>query len=217
MNQRERKKSHEKSPKKKVQRKKSHDKSPMIKDHHVKSYNVIEIPDFLTHEECDLLIQISKTVGLEKSLTVDGLNLKHRTSDTVWLKDNDDIVQQISKKVSVLTNTPITHQELIQVVHYNTGGKFKPHYDADNTSSNGTSDRLSTFLIYLNDGYKGGDTTFPVINKSIVPKKGKAIYFYNLDKKNNKLIYEALHQGSPVTEGEKWIANKWIHVSPVYM
>jgi hypothetical protein len=35
----------------------------------------------------------------------------------------------------------------------------------------GTESRY-TFLLYLNDDFKGGETAFPKLNKTITPKKG---------------------------------------------
>jgi len=71
--------------------------------------------------------------------------------------------------------------------------------------------RYMTFIIYLNDGYEGGETDFPNKNIKIKPEKGKGVLFYNTDINGNKLN-DSLHAGLPVTKGIKWIANKWIHL-----
>jgi prolyl 4-hydroxylase len=68
-------------------------------------------------------------------------------------------------------------------------------------------------LIYLNDDFEGGETDFILANRTIIPKKGKAILFYNVDI-NLTLIPESVHVGRKVRNGTKWIANKWIRVFP---
>ena len=188
------------------------------------SYKVNEIQNFLTHEECDLIIQIATLKGLSASEVFElgateseTIDINHRNSETVWLVKNNDIVERIAKRISELTNTSIDLQEDMQCVHYNPGGVFKEHHDAYTDEElveiigQGDRQRYSTFLIYLNDGYTGGETLFPRIRKKIVPEKGKAIYFKNIDSKN-VIIPESLHVGSRVKTGEKWVANIWIGV-----
>ena len=107
----------------------------------------------------------------------------------------------------------------MQVVNYQKGGFFKPHYDACEGAKefchrmNGNiGPRYLTVLFYLNDNFDGGETVFPKINKTIKPKKGKAIIFKNVDD-NGVVINQSLHGGEPILSGEKWIANKWIHIN----
>lgn len=189
------------------------------------SYQVYEIPNFLTASECDLLIQIATLKGLAQSevfelgATNDQVTIKkdHRNSETVWLVKNDDIVERIAKRVAERTNTHINLQEDMQCVHYGKGGVFKEHHDSYTDEElvqviqNGNRQRFGTFLIYLNDNYTGGETIFPLLPKKIKPKKGKAIYFKNIDD-NHTIIPESLHIGSTIKSGEKWIANIWIGI-----
>lgn len=189
------------------------------------SYTVHEIPHFLSNEECDKLIQISILKGLETSEVLnfdttdvsESIDKTHRNSETAWLIKNNDIVESISKRISELTNTPIELQEDMQCVRYQKGGIFKEHYDAYSKEElvsiykQGNRQRFSTFLIYLNDEYTGGETAFPKLKKTVIPEKGKAIYFKNINSKQ-EIIPESLHKGSRIKSGEKWIANIWIDV-----
>ncbi|KAG1670791.1 Prolyl 4-hydroxylase subunit alpha-1 [Nymphon striatum] len=43
-------------------------------------------------------------------------------------------------------------------------------------------DRLATMLFYLNDVKAGGYTVFPVLKIGVQPKKGSALFWYNLKK-----------------------------------
>ena len=69
--------------------------------------------------------------------------------------------------------------------------------------------RHNTFLVYLSNIEEGGETTFPKINKSVKPVKGRAVYFKNLTSNNKSHHLKSLHQANPVISGEKWAMNIW--------
>lgn len=106
-------------------------------------YDIIEIPKFLTYEECDKIIKLSK--GKPKDNLVDN---KTRISEQCWLKDNDPFIKNLSDKIKSYTNTH---------TNYKPGGFFKPHYDdcvgnkADCERLNKYGIRYLTVLFYLND------------------------------------------------------------------
>jgi prolyl 4-hydroxylase len=185
-------------------------------------YSVEEIDGFLSPQECDHLIQISKN-RLEDSMVYSDSSDVHdratRISKQAWLRDEDDpVVMRISQKVASLSGYPIGNQEDLQVVCYRKGGYFRPHYDACDGDGSYCSrmdgrggPRILTYLIYLNDDFEGGGTVFPKLNIAIKPKKGKCVVFRNtLPSPDNRIILEALHGGSPVASGNKWICNKWV-------
>lgn len=185
------------------------------------NYSILEINNFLNNDECDELIKCANEQKLNKSTiisdtnNVDTYDNNSRNSYTTWIdKNKNDIDIKISKLATNLTNRPISHFENLQVVYYPIGGFFSPHYDATPLSSDSlTKYREYTLLIYLNDVEEGGETYFPLIDLYIKPKKGKAILFRTIND-NKEIIYESLHTGKPVTKGEKWICNKWIHFQP---
>lgn len=187
------------------------------------TYEVKEFPNFLTEEECDQIIALSKN-KLFESRVYDGADdlyeTQWRQSSQCWLHDTEELVDKISQKVKDITNSHHLPQEHLQVVNYKQGGFFSPHYDACQGTPefcarmNGDEGpRYLTLLIYLNDGYEGGETVFPHHNvqKTVKPKKGKAVLFQSVDE-DGEIIPEALHGGQPVKSGEKWIANKWIRL-----
>jgi prolyl 4-hydroxylase len=107
---------------------------------------------------------------------------------------------------------------MAQVAHYTAGGKFNAHYDACN-SDNAYCDKMNrhagqrraTLLVYLNDDFDGGQTVFPHIGKTVTPKKGMGILFWNTTAETDAIIPESMHKGNPVVRGEKWICTKWSH------
>ncbi|WP_442603088.1 2OG-Fe(II) oxygenase [Paenibacillus sp. KN14-4R] len=112
-------------------------------------------------------------------------------------------------------NCPIQNGEEIQILNYDIGKKYKPHFDYFAAASgskvqlaNG-GQRMSTLVIYLNDVVSGGETLFPKIGLSIVPQMGSAVYF-EYSNSLGQVDPLTLHGGSPVVQGEKWIATKWM-------
>ena len=75
------------------------------------NYTVTEIPNFLTHEECDKLIQIASTQLIPSKVYTensDDVLENHRTSEQCWLtNENHDIVNKISTLTSRICNKPI--------------------------------------------------------------------------------------------------------------
>lgn len=183
---------------------------------------VYEYKNFLTNEECDMLINIAKNKLEESrvySINNNKIDKKHRDSQQCWIKDDESAIsKKISDFVSKLVDFPIENNEMLQIVKYNKGGFFNPHYDPlcvgkkeECLKINGESGpRYCTFIIYLNDDFEGGETCFIKKNKCLKPEKGKAVLFFNTDD-NENLLVNSEHAGKPVTKGEKWICNKWVH------
>ena len=122
-------------------------------------------------------------------------------------------------KISNITSIPVPHMEPPQLFHYALGEEIKPHRDVLLDGERGygedgtyTGDRVATFLMYLNDGYDGGETEFPVAGFRFKGRAGDAMFFGNYrDKKPDPA---ALHSAAPVTRGEKFIFSQWIHNRP---
>lgn len=186
----------------------------------VKKYiSTLNIADhFLSTEECDEVIRISEEQsGYERSL-VELLNKDNsteqsalRTSFSAVLKNDHkhSVIQSIYEKASEFAQVSIDQMEAIQCVRYATGQEYKAHFDGDQFNK-----RDKTILVYLNDDFIGGETSFTEIDVKISPKKGTALLFYNLDDNQNPLI-ESAHCGMPVISGVKYAMNIWIKNKPL--
>ena len=184
-------------------------------------YNIEEIDNFLTDEECEKIIEMTKGKLTPSHVYTDvkDLNItENRKSEQCWFDDNIPFIKRISDKIKEYTKMSDNYYEQLQVVNYGPGGFFVPHYDACDGDekyckrmNKDKGPRYITFLVYLNDNFEGGETIFPVINKLVKPKKGKAVIFKNVDI-NGNIINQSLHGGEPVRLGQKWIINKWIHI-----
>ena len=178
-----------------------------------------EIDDFLTADECDALKAAADTRGMTASEVGSSgdayLDLSSRASRQAWIQHAEsDVAAKILAGTKDLVGDCLgadLDYEQVQVVAYGEGGKYDPHYDG--TECNAPcppGQRLATLLVYLNDGFGGGGTSFPNLGVKIIPKKGKAVLFWVADPETLDLFEETLHGGDPVTDGEKWIATQWV-------
>ncbi|KAK8507179.1 hypothetical protein V6N13_069972 [Hibiscus sabdariffa] len=193
---------------------------------------------FLTDLECDHLISLAKS-ELKRSAVADNVSGKSklsevRTSSGMFIdKAKDPIVAGIEDKISTWTFLPKENGEGIQMLRYEHGQKYEPHYDyfLDKVNIARGGHRIATVLMYLTNVTKGGETVFPQAEESplhttpanddlsdcakkgiaVKPKRGDALLFYSLYP-NAIPDPSSLHAGCPVIEGEKWSATKWIHV-----
>ena len=82
-----------------------------------------------------------------------------------------DVISEVLRtRISAATHVPVPAFEPPQILRYEVGQQFIPHYDFMDENSAGFRDelggygqRIATFLIYLNDDYEGGETNFPKI------------------------------------------------------
>eukprot|EP00877_Chromochloris_zofingiensis_P001599 jgi/Chrzof1/1143/Cz01g42060.t1 len=191
---------------------------------------------FMSDEECDHLINISKP-RMTKSGVVDNdtgevKDSEVRTSTgTFWDRGHDEVVTRIEKRVAQIAMVPVENQEGLQVLHYKDGQKYEPHFDYFHDQVNQRPEiggqRLMTVLMYLTTPEDGGETVFPNADKKVTgPEwstcakqglankaiRGDAILFYSLHP-DGALDKSSLHGSCPTTKGEKWSATKWIHVA----
>lgn len=204
-------------------------KEPKIIKHSFGDYEVLEIFDLLTPNECKQLIAYAKKKGLNDSDVLSygtssgtEVNSDYRKSKTSWVYDSEHpIVMKIAQYSQQITGIPIENQEMLQIAQYEPNGKFNEHFDACvyndkqycEKMNNYAGQRRSTLLVYLNDDFTGGETEFVDIGLKIKPEQGKAILFWNVDE-NENLMLKSKHRGNPVLKGEKWICTKWSHVRP---
>uniref|UniRef100_A0A7N0SWL0 procollagen-proline 4-dioxygenase n=1 Tax=Kalanchoe fedtschenkoi TaxID=63787 RepID=A0A7N0SWL0_KALFE len=191
---------------------------------------------FLSDEECDHLVELARD-KLEKSMVADNESGKSvesevRTSSGMFLnKAQDQVVAAIEKRIAAWTFLPVENGENMQVLHYENGQKYEPHYDYFHDKANQElgGHRVATVLMYLSNVEKGGETVFPnAVEKlsqpedenwsdcaktgnALKPLKGDALLFFSLHL-NATTDPNSLHGSCPVIKGEKWSATKWIHV-----
>jgi prolyl 4-hydroxylase len=184
------------------------------------------IPDFLSPEECDHMIKEARSSLAPSTVTDEAKPHEgkldwRRSSQGMFFPSNskDRILRRMERRIADLTGLPVENGEAIQVLWYQVGGEYQPHYDYFSPNTPGGAavlerggQRVATLIMYLNTPEAGGETIFPKVNISVIPKKGTALLFYNCNL-SGEVDPLTLHGGAPVKAGEKWIATKWIRMS----
>ncbi|KAM6222931.1 prolyl 4-hydroxylase subunit alpha-2 [Rhynchocyon petersi] len=139
----------------------------------------------------------------------------YRVSKSSWLEEDDDpVVAQVNRRMQHITGLTVTTAELLQVANYGLGGQYEPHFDFSrrpfDSGLKTEGNRLATFLNYMSDVEAGGATVFPDLGAAIWPKKGTAVFWYNL-LRSGEGDYRTRHAACPVLVGCKWVSNKWFH------
>ncbi|KAK6266943.1 hypothetical protein QUC31_017780 [Theobroma cacao] len=202
---------------------------------------------FLSAEECDHLITLAKD-KLEKSMVADNesgqsLESEVRTSSGMFLQKaqtymvsivshvKDEVIADIEARIAAWTFLPVENGESMQILHYEQGQKYEPHFDYFHDKANQElgGHRIATVLMYLSDVESGGETVFPNSEGKLAqpkddswsacakngyavkPRKGDALLFFSLHP-DATTDTNSLHGSCPVIKGEKWSATKWIHV-----
>ena len=196
---------------------------------------VILFHKFFSQAETDAFIRHGKGryekslgVGLKEDGTMGDVKTEIRTSSHGWCQHpaclNDPDVQRVVARVSDITQTPATNAEFAQLVYYHACPepddpscafyrRHNDYIDGDEHKLQGV--RIYTLFGYLNDVPEGGGTRFTSLPSGPVtfqPQRGKAILWPSVladepHTKDERTDHEAL----PVTKGEKFGANFWIH------
>jgi len=189
------------------------------------SPKIIYIKNFLPEDEL-LNHFISLGNKLKKPSTIDTKDnpatvmANVRTSESAHVgKSTDKIIKILEDRACEYVDLPTTHLEPMQVVVYEKGQKYNPHYDFFSADSTEVSkgNRSKTVLVYLNDlpENSGGYTIFPKINLRVKPKKGDAIYFENMN--GSDVDYNTLHAGEEILgDYNKYAINIWFRENPIY-
>jgi prolyl 4-hydroxylase len=174
-------------------------------------------PALLTPAECDFLIEAAMR-RLEPSVVVDPTTGEQvpnpvRTSDAASfpLAVECPAIHALCRRLACASATDVAQGEPLQVLRYSPGQEYRPHFDAIDGADN---QRILTFLVYLNDDFEGGETEFLSNGLKVKGRKGDGLLFRNADDRGRR-DPKSQHSGLPPTEGEKFIASRWIRQRPV--
>ncbi len=187
----------------------------------LKRPEVLVLGNVLSDDECLELMQQSEE-KLARSTTIDPktgqeIVIANRSSSgTFFYLHEDDFIARIDQRLSELLRWPVDHGEGLQILRYEVGGEYWPHFDYFPPGDSGSGphvaqggQRIGTLVMYLNDVEDGGETIFPEIGLSVVPRRGHAVYFGYCNSRGD-IDPLTLHGGAPVRAGVKWIATKWL-------
>jgi prolyl 4-hydroxylase len=167
--------------------------------------------NLFTSAECDYLCDVATPGFRPSTVYAPGRALVRdpvRTSDGStlnWLVE-DPAVHALNRRLAAASATSAAQGEAGQVLRYGPGQQYRPHLDYLRATDN---QRILTALVWLNEGYEGGETHFIETGLKIKGRKGDAIVFRNaLPNGDPDLMSE--HAGLPVTRGTKLLYSRWI-------
>jgi prolyl 4-hydroxylase len=177
---------------------------------------ITRFPRFFTSDECAYLTEAASPLfepaHTHNERTGEDFRNPVRTSDTAafpWVGENPAI-HALNRRIAAASGTDVMRGEPLQILRYQPGQEYKPHIDAIPGLDN---QRVQTMLVYLNDGYEGGETHFSGAGVTVEARRGDAILFNNVtpDGRPNPAV---VHAGLPVRSGEKFLASRWIRERP---
>jgi prolyl 4-hydroxylase len=181
------------------------------------SPDVVLFRGFFTARECDYLAGLAEPM-LEPAVVIDPRSGRYildpvRKSDGAAfpLALENPAVRALNRRIAVASGTDVAQGEPLQIISYRPGQHYKPHLDAIAGSDN---QRVLTMLVYLNEGYGGGETAFLDGGPVVRAAKGDAVLFRNVDAAGRP-DPASRHAGREVTSGRKLIASRWIRERPI--
>ena len=181
----------------------------------------VVIENLITPGESEYVLENAKS-KFNDSTIMSGEDDSIRKSETAGLSKDDPTVKTIFKRFSEQFNFDVANVEDLQVVRYIPGGFYNDHHDSccDDTPHcrdfvKKSGQRVLTILIYLNDEFEGGHTNFKNLNINLKAKPLGGIVFHPLQLGGGNFCHpNALHRGTPVTSGVKYICNVWVRERP---
>jgi prolyl 4-hydroxylase len=142
------------------------------------------------------------------------------TSANFDLGATDLVLIGVQTRIAFATGSPPQHLEAISILHYAPGEQFTDHFDFVDPRSPGYGvemqnggQRIATFLIYLNEGFEGGETSFPHFGFAYAGLRGEGLCFLNTTPEGNP-NQQMLHSGLPPVNQDKWVVSQFIRKGP---
>lgn len=188
----------------------------------VSSPHVAVIENFISPEICDWLIERARPhlgpARVFNQAQGGGLLDKSRSNSVAEFNIllSDIVLLLVRARIAATTGFALRTLEETNVLHYQIGQQFIRHFDFLDPEMPGLAaeiaqkgQRAATFLVYLNDGYEGAETDFPLLDIRHRGRKGDALFFRNVEA-SGAPDRRTLHAGLAPTLGEKWLLSQWI-------
>ena len=163
---------------------------------------VFIIHEFLPHEECNRLIVTSETIGYE-AFTIDGEVIASFRNNARLMHDDPELAESLWQRASEFVPPMFDRKAAsgfnprFRFYRYKSEESFVAHYDG-HIQLEDCESRL-TFMVYLSDVLKGGETRFynsdGAMEFEVRPQCGTALVFE----------HDILHEGVAVATGCKYV------------
>ncbi|XP_016963008.2 prolyl 4-hydroxylase subunit alpha-2 [Drosophila biarmipes] len=125
--------------------------------------------------------------------------------------DGGKLDQCLVNRMADISGLDVGNTTSLARINYGLGGYFPEHSDYKDLrlypELSAEGDRLMTFLFYMTDVPVGGATIFPSAKLSVQPKKGSALFWYNLHN-NGEPNSLTRHAVCPMIMGNRWVSVK---------
>jgi hypothetical protein len=193
---------------------------------HFEAPRILTLERFLSPKACRWIVEAARPrleAARVKNAERGGANtdvMRTNTGMGFSVLDSDLVLQLAHARIAAAIGVPVAHQEPTNILHYQPGQEYKPHFDFIDPGVahfaqelQRVGQRTVTFLIYLNDDYEGGATAFPRLDWSFKGKTGDALAFWNVT--DGRPDPRTLHAGTPTADGVKWLFSKWVRNRPL--
>jgi predicted 2-oxoglutarate/Fe(II)-dependent dioxygenase YbiX len=190
---------------------------------------ILIAPKVISQEGIDALVHHMKTSKTE-DLSVFDPDKSNQTRGTEWITDKktrdtqlapiepvfpqvNELMHHIVKQViNPFYQFEVDSSEVPQLLSYGVGGHYLHHIDGEGiwTAPDQTQlwrktvDRDLSMVLYLNDGFEGGDFVFPDLHIRVRPEPGLLVCF------PSNRYYR--HGVEPVTKGNRYSMVTWMTV-----
>ncbi|MCW1384406.1 2OG-Fe(II) oxygenase [Novosphingobium sp. KCTC 2891] len=185
----------------------------------VDGLEIYGVSGFFTEAECQRLIAIVDSVARPSPTYGEGES-SGRTSYTGDVDPADPFIRMLQRRIDDLLGMEPTLGETLQGQRYAPGQEFRAHFDHFNPSQRfwdqeqaRGGQRSWTAMGYLNAVEEGGATDFPKVPLNIPPQAGALLVWNNM-KRDGTPNPQALHAGTPVVRGVKYVLTKWYRARP---
>ena len=159
------------------------------------------VPSLFSQKECDEYIAMSERSGFGDApiSEVGGEIVRPEIRNNARVMIDDEktaalLWERIKAEVPAFLNgrQAIGVNERLRFYRYDPGQQFAAHVDGNFTRASGERSLL-TLMVYLNEGFEGGETVFN--ETTIKPETGLALIFQ----------HALMHEGAAVTSGRKYV------------
>jgi hypothetical protein len=183
---------------------------------------VTAFPGLVSAGVCEWIIRQSRP-RLERALvhdpetgqTIMGQTRTNRVA-AFGLRDTTLLYLLLQARIAAAAEVAVEAMEAFAVLHYGVGEQASEHFDSLDPTVPASAaaiaqhgQRVATALLYLNEGYEGGETEFPVLGLRHRGRTGEALVFRSVDAAGAP-DPRSLHAGRPPTSGEKWVLSQFI-------
>jgi prolyl 4-hydroxylase len=190
------------------------------------SPHIAVLDGFATRAECEWMMGRARPylararIFDQQGSVLSGASSRTNSAMQFDILKADFVLIALHARIAAASGFAVRCLEETNVLHYAVGQEFTRHYDffaPDNPEFgqelSERGQRVATFLLYLNDEFEAGETSFEELGWRYRGQPGDALLFRNVVP-SGAPDPQTLHAGLPPVSGEKWLLSQWIRSHP---